>query len=203
MSSIDEKIARAQAAQSARPIFKDVTVSLDSQLADERAALLQQLGVLNQERQALVDAAKGTLTLAPDTAAMDKEANAVAAKIKKIDRLEQDSLVTIRVYRLKGDQWIDTVAGHPARGNSAIDRGVGYNVNTLTVAVLVTHGRIIDGDKEVTRTLDEWAVLTGLLAGGDFVRIVNAVFEINVLDAQKRTESLKNSFEAATASAKK
>jgi hypothetical protein len=203
MSSYGEKIVRAQAAQSARPIYKDVTVSLDSALADERAELIRQIGALNQERQSIVDAAKGVLTLSPDTSAVDKKANAIAAKIKKIDRLEQDSLITVRVYRAKGDEWMDLKAGNPARLNSAIDRGVGYNVNTLTVAACVLHGRVVEGEQESQPTQDEWASLFALLAGGEFERIVDLVYQVNVADSQQRTESLKNYFEAATASAKK
>ena len=203
MSSIDEKVGRAQAAQSARPIYKEIVVSLDSVLADERTELIRQIGAVNAERQSIIDAASGTLALAPDTSAVDKRANALAAKVKKIDRLEQDSLVTIRVYRLPGDKWLDLKAACPPRLNSAIDQGAGYNVSTLTVAACAEAGRIVEGDEEITRTTDEWVALLALLSGGEFELVADLVYQVNVWDSKKRTDDLKKYSKAATASAKK
>lgn len=201
--SIDDKIARAQAAQSARPIHKDITVSLDSALSDERDTLLQQIGELNREREARVEAASETLALSPEVDDLDKKLNQIGSKLKKIDRLEHDSLVTIRLYRAKGDEWMDLKAACPPRINSAIDRGVGYNVNTLTVAAVAASGVIIEDDTEVSKDLDGWTVLLALLSGGEFEKVADLVYQVNVGDANRRTESLKNFSEAATASAKK
>jgi hypothetical protein len=113
MSSTDEKIKRAKAAQSVRPIHKDVTVSLDSALSDERAALMEEVGRLNRERAAREAAASETLALAADTADLDKRLNSIASKLKKIDNLERDSLITIRAYRVPGPEWMDLKAAFP------------------------------------------------------------------------------------------
>ena len=203
MSSIDEKIQRAQAAQSARPIHKDVTVSLDSALADERTNLMQEVGRLNREREARGEAVKDTLALAPETADLDKRLNSIARKLRHIDRLEHDSLVTIRGYRIPGPQWMDLKAACPPRLNSAIDRGAGYNVNELTTAALAVGGRIVEGDAEIQRTPEEWTVMLELLSGGEFEKVANLIYQVNVSDSQRRTDELKNYSEAALASDKK
>ncbi|MBS1674644.1 MAG: hypothetical protein JSS74_11860, partial [Actinobacteria bacterium] len=128
--SFEDKIARAQAAQEARPRYKEVPVSLESELSEERDRLMQQIGELTAEREQIIAAAAGVLTLAPDTRTVDRKLNQVAKKIQHIDELDRDNLITVRVYKLGGDAWLDLVAGHPPRGNSAIDLGSGYNVNT-------------------------------------------------------------------------
>lgn len=203
MSSLDEKITRAQAAQATRPIHKDVTVSLDSALSDERAALLTEVGRLHTERKAREEKADETLGLVADTSDLDKRLNQIASKLKKIDNLERDTLITIRSYRASGGDWMELKAACPPRLNSAIDRGAGFNVNTLTIAACTKYGRVLDGDKELERSLEEWTVLLELLSGGEFERVVNLVYQVNVADALNRTETLKNYSEAALASEKK
>lgn len=200
--SFEDKIARAQAAQEARPRYKEVPVSLESELSEERDRLMQQIGELTAEREQIIAAAAGVLTLAPDTRTVDRKLNQVAKKIQHIDELDRDNLITVRVYKLGGDAWLDLVAGHPPRGNSAIDLGSGYNVNTGTLAALITHGRVVDDGEERQLTDAQWAALIELI-GGQFMALADAVYEVNVRDAQKRTAALKNSFEAALASAKK
>lgn len=203
MSSTDEKIERAKAAQSARPIHKDVTVSLDSALADERTALMEEVGRLNRERAAREAAASETLALAADTADLDKRLNQIASKLKKIDQVEHDSLVVIRAYRVPGPQWMDMKAAFPPRLNSAIDRGAGYNVNELTTGALVASGRIVEDGAEVERDVEGWTVLLELLSGGEFEKVANLIYQLNVSDSQRRTDELKNYSEAALASDKK
>lgn len=203
MSSLDEKIARAQAAQSTRPIHKDITVSLDSALSEERESLLLELGRLDTERQGREAKAAETLGLVADTADLEKRINQIAAKLKKIDALERDTLITIRAYRMSGGDWMELKAGCPARLNSAIDRGAGYNVNALTIAACAGFGRVVDGDTEIERSLDEWTVLLELLSGGEFEKVANLVYQVNVYDSIHRTEILKNSYEATLASDKK
>jgi hypothetical protein len=91
----------------------------------------------------------------------------------------------------------------PARLNSAIDRGAGYNVNTLTTAALVGSGRVLEGDVEAERDVEGWTVLLELLSGGEFEKVANLIYQVNVSDSQRRTDELKNYSEAALASAKK
>lgn len=203
MSSFGDKIGKAQAAQAARPAYKDVTVSLDSHLVDEREKLLADLAALDKQRDTILAAVADTLALKPDTSSIDRKMNAITRKLEKLDEAEQDTLVTIRIYRAPGDEWMDLKAACPARANSAIDRGVGYNINTLTKAACVKYGRVVDGDTETVQTLEEWESFFPLLAGSEFERICDVTYGVNVGESQRRTEALKKASAVAAAYAKK
>lgn len=200
--SFDEKVARAKAAQEQAPAHKDVPVSLDSPLTEERGRVLGELGTLGKERERVL-AQEQRLTMAPDTSSIDARMNELGERLKQIDELDQENLITVRLYRHRGGDWLDLVAGHPPRLNSAMDRQLGYNVNTGTIAALVSHGRILDGDEELVRDDTTWITLTELLSGGEFVKLANAVCDLNFVDAQNRTAALKNFSGAALASDQK
>lgn len=203
MSSISEKIAAAKAAQEKNRPHVDVTVSLDTSLQEERDRLNAEADQLDVERARIVKSASETLALEPDTTAVDKRLKSVEAKLAKLDDIERDRLVTICIYRAPGDQWFELKAAHPARLNSVLDRSVEYNTLTLTKAAVQQYGVIIDGQTETPPTDDEWAEIWPLLSGGAFSEIADAVYGLNVGESLRQVERLKNSFEAATASAKK
>jgi len=191
--SISEKIAAAKAQQEKTPSHKDLVLSLDSSLVEERNRLLSERESLKGEREARISIAAGTLALAPDTDGVDKKIAAVDRKLAKVDEADRESLVTFRLYRAPGDEWFDMKATHPVRVNSAIDRGVGYNTSTLTKEAAQRFAFVADGDTETQPTEDEWADMWPLLAGGEFEQLVDAVYVLNVADSRERVERLKNS----------
>lgn len=191
--SLDDKINAAKNAQEKNPPHKDVTVTLDATLLEERNAILAELSRLDVQREAIIAEASQSLALNPDTAGVDKQVASAERKLKKLDAQEKDTLVTIRVYRYRGDEWFVIKSLNPPRVNSAMDRAVGYDVATLTKQAVETKGVIVDGGTESQPTETQWADLWPLLAGAGFEALADAVYVLNSAEPLERVERLKNS----------
>ena len=174
MSTFAEKKAKAKAA---KPKFKDVVVSLDAGLSDERDELLRQIA-------AAKDTKDKRLTQKVDTAALE-------ARIAEIEAQERDSLTTVRLYRLDPLEWMELQSAN------------GFDLTKTCSASLPEHARVLDGETELVQTADEWAELFTLTSAPDLTNVLNAVYELNVNEPAERLARVKNSSEAATASAKK
>ena len=174
MSTFAEKKAAAKAA--ARK-FKDVVVSLDAGLSDERDELTQQLA-------AAKDTKDKRLTQKADTSKIE-------ARIAEIEAAERDTLTTVRLYRLDPFAWVKLQGAN------------GFDLKATCMASLPEHARVLDGDTELEQTAEEWAELFTLTSVPDLTNVFNAVYELNVDEPAQRLERVKNSLEAATASAKK
>ena len=174
MSTFAEKKAAAKAA--ARK-FKDVVVSLDSGAGDERDELLRQLAAATTTKDK-------RLTQKADTSKIE-------ARIAEIEAAERDTLTTVRLLRLDPFEWVKLQGAN------------GFDLTKTCSASLPEHARVLDGDTELTQTAEEWAELFTLTSAPDLTNVLNAVYELNVNEPAQRLARVKNSSEAATASAKK
>jgi hypothetical protein len=203
MSSTDEKIAAAKAARVQAPIFRDVFVTLDTTLYAQREQIQKDLDRAAAERDGIVEAASQTLALDPDTKQIDARIKRLEKELAGLDESERDTLMQFRVYKAPGDAWVDFVSAHPARIDSPMDRGCGYNVPDGTKDYVVEHGRVVDGGAEEPLTVEQADEIWPLIGGSQFEELADTVYGLNVAEPRNRVERLKNSFEAATASAKK
>ena len=200
MSTFAEKKAAALAAK--RP-HRDVTVTLDIGLSEERTALIKAHSALTDEREAILKSDDRRLTSVPDTTDVDKRIAAIDKKVMALAKREAGTLVTLRFYKVPGDEWADLTATHPIRENSTLDRRFGYNMHGVCRASAVTYGRVLDGDIELEQSEAEWDEIWHLLGGSEFSDVANAIYNQNEFEPAQRLERLKNFSEAATASAKK
>lgn len=186
MTSFAEKVAAAKAAPR---LFRDVTVSLDTTASGERAGLVA-------EREALLNPADKRMSRKIDTSELD-------AKLAEIEERERASAITLRFFKVPGDEWANLTAANPARDGALVDLRFGYNMHAVCRASAVQHGRTLEGDVEEFHTGDEWAELWSLLGGAEFASVCDAIYALNEWEPAQRVERLKNFSEAATASAKK
>lgn len=200
MSSFAEK---KKAAQSAPRPFKDVTVTFDTGLGDARAEITGRLQDLLAERVKVLAPDDSRLAYMPDTTDIDAKIDAVRAELATVEEAMAETLVTLRFYKVPGDQWAEFTATNPARAGSLIDIRFGYNMHAVCKAAAIEHGRVIDGETELVQTEAEWAENWVLLGGAEFASVADAIYHLNEWEPSQRVERLKNFSEAATASAKK
>lgn len=184
MASFKEKLSAAKAAD--RP-FRIVQVCLDPELAARRADL-----------QARIEAERAKV---PDQRVGKK--NPVEELRKELDELnaaEVDSLVEIRVERAAGMEWGLIVGRYPARPDAPFDLRFGFNVNDLVASEGRRWAKYREGDSWLdfaykaktveSAEVNEWRDLCGALAGADFEKISDAVFDLNVWEPFQRRERL-------------
>lgn len=203
MSSIDEKIARAKEAQAVNRPHRDISVTLDAGLSAERDELEEEREALNEERSRLLKPDDQRLGFDPDTSEIDKRLKALDKKLQDVGARELDTLITIRLYRLPGDAWNELTVRNPMREGAQFDERFGYNIHGVVKQAVESFGRLLEGDAEQTLTPDQWGEIWPILGGAEFAAIADLVYAQNVLEPAARSARLKNSYEAATASAKK
>lgn len=181
MSSFQEKKAAAQAA--AVP-FKDVPVSLDAGFSAKRDALIERINAPQDDQR---------LAQADPTESLKQE-------LEELLEQENDSLVTLRFYKVPGDEWANLTATHPARQSALIDMKYGYNMHAVCRASAVSNGRVVEGESELTQTEAEWSELWVLLAGSDFANVCDAIFLLNEYEPNNRIERLKKALAGTPAS---
>jgi hypothetical protein len=108
-----------------------------------------------------------------------------------VDVVVGDDLVTVRVPRLSGPEWVDLIATHPARKGSNVDGAVGYNIHAVTQAALVLRGAVIEDDSPVALSDSEWADLFSVLSGVDIEAVGAEVWSLNDLQARQHKAALK------------
>lgn len=100
-------------------------------------------------------------------------------------------VVALKFYRSDGKVWTGITAKCPARIHSPIDRQYGYDYQLAARAAAVVDGRVMDGEKELKRTPEQWDALFDVLAGGDLEKIHSAVWQLNAYDPQVRLVEAK------------
>lgn len=180
MSSFEEKLAARKKAE--RP-SQVVSVSLDADLAEERAALQAQLDAVRSGPK-------------DDRLGLKAKSDEIRERIDALQDAELDSLVELRVTRAPGVEWASLTASYPARLDSLVDRRYGFNLHALTVAEGWRWVERREGDAWVAfkktdkPRVDQWGDFCQVISGGDLATIVDAVFELNVWEPQQRRERL-------------
>lgn len=200
MSTFAEKKKKAQ---SAKPEFRDVVVSLDSGVSAERVSVNEDREAVLVELDALSSAAAERLSGVADTSALDKKLALLDKRLEKLENADQDSLVTVRLYKVPPVTWSGFTERFPARDGIELDGFFGCDMRAVCRAAAVGHGRILDGEEELEQSEEEWAELWGLIQIPEFNAVMDATFELNVTAPAARLTRLKNFSEAATASNKK
>ena len=188
MSTFSEQLAAAKAA--ARPT-KDVQVILDPGLSQKRAELLAE-----------VEAAKAKAENDPRLTAVDEEELKVQEKLDALLEASANSLRTIRFAQLPGDKWGDITSRCPVRLDAPIDRSYGYNMQQASMMAAPLCGVAVEEDgTEVplivsdatadSPAVDEWADLFERITGHEFIRIMDAIYELNEWAPGERINTLK------------
>ncbi|MDD7930068.1 hypothetical protein [Microbacterium thalli] len=202
MTTPHERLAAAKAAP--RP-HKDVTVCLDTDIAARRDELIQQLEQAEQQ-----DAADQRLS-GPN----DERAAAVRAQVDAIDAEATSSLVTVRVTRLPGDAWAETISHHPSRPDVPLDLHYGYNLDAVCDAVAkyrhrlddrsidpnsAVYAHFVDGEDTTPIEPGEWDDLVSVLAGSEVTLLRDAIWTLNDYEPSARLDLLVKSSGVATRS---
>jgi hypothetical protein len=203
MTSITEKIARAKEYQESTRVFKDVPVTLDAGDAVKRQDLVDELETLNQTREAILYPADERLGHSPDTTEVDARIEAVQGELDALEEAELGTLAIVRVYRVPGELWPEITLRNPMREDVPADRMVGYNITAVTKQTIHAFGRLVEDGEETQLAEETWNEIFVLIGGRQFEDLTDAVYGLNVAQPERRADRLKNSYEAATASAKK
>jgi hypothetical protein len=187
MSSFVEKMAAAKAAP--RPTL-DVTVSLNKDLSEQRAALEAELvaaKVANDDR------------LSAPTAA-----SAVQERLDAILDEEADTLIVVRFTRLPGDAWNALTRLCPPNPASILDMHYRYGLDAVCKMAAqfisddgTVYAHIVEGD-ELTTT-NEWPQIFEAISGPEFSTIVDALYSLNVYGPSERLAELKKRSASLTA----
>lgn len=195
MTSFSERLQAAKAAP--RPTL-DVQVLLDADLSARR-----------EELQAALDRARVSAENDQRLASDPNDDPAVVKVQKKLDALITESagaLVTLRFTSLPGSQWADITARCPVRLDAPIDRQYGYNMQAASTFAAPLCGVRVEDGVEVpllvtpaasgVPAVDEWADLFTTITGHEFIRIMDAIYELNeyapaqrIAQAKKRSAS--------------
>lgn len=183
MSNFKERLTAAKDA--AKP-YRDVVVSLDADISEQRALLRSQIDAARKSNDARL--------------AAKSEADELQEKLDELNELVAESLVTLRFTRLSGVEWAEITARCPMRLDAPIDRQYGYNMHSACkLAAPVSGGRLEDGvvvPLEVTDQVNEWQILFDTISGHEFSIIVDAIYELNEYEPAARITQLKK--ESAT-----
>lgn len=179
MSTFSERLAAAKAAE--KPA-REVVITLDSGLSEQRAELQEKIARAEAEK----DDRLGLKSLADDLREQLEELNLAAA----------DSLITLRFTRVSGADWAELTARCPVRLDAAIDRQYGYNMHAVCKLAAPLSGVLVDGDEVSTLSADEWADLFNTISGFEFMRIVDAIYELNEYEPAVRVNELKKELSA-------
>lgn len=179
--SFSERLATAKAAP--RP-HRDITVSLDTDVAERRAALEEQIAKSARDQRL----------------SATSPADALNAELEKLLDDAAGTLVTLRFRRLPGDEWNDITSRCPARLDAPVDVHYGYNMQRATIFAAPRSGVRVDGDTEVplivldatpdSPAIDEWADLFSVISGIEFARIEDAIFGLNVFEPTQQLNEL-------------
>lgn len=187
MSKFKERLAAAKAAP--KP-FRDVTITLDADIAEKRAVLKEELEAARAE-------AANDQRL---TAVNPREAE-IQGKLDELYELTEDSLITLRFTRLPGDQWAEVTARCPVRLDAPIDSVYGYDMHKAARLAAPLCGVLVEGDELVPlrvekatgehEGIDEWRDLFATIAGVEYIAIIDALYDLNVYEPSNRVDQLK------------
>jgi len=190
--------AKLAAAKAAPRKFKDVEILLDTELSELRDELQSALDDVKRR-----NAADQRLTSVNN----DGESE-LQEKLDAVIAESQDSVVTIRFFRLPGDAWADIMSRCPARPGAVMDEYYGYNMQTATKLAApyvdsqgLIYGGRVEGDAVVpleyapatdaAPAVNEWADLFRVASGAEQARMESAVWELNISDPDTSLVDLK------------
>lgn len=119
------------------------------------------------------------------------QAQAAPVPTQEVEVELAGKVATLKFYRSSGTVWADIIAKCPARIAASIDRNYGYNYQMASRAAAVLDGRVLDSDKELKQTREQWDALFDVIAGGELEKIHSAIWELNVYDPQVRLVEAK------------
>jgi hypothetical protein len=99
------------------------------------------------------------------------------------------NLYVIRITQMDPFEWASEVDRHPARDGVAIDQRYGYNLRSLTKAVVPVCGKRVDGDELVD--VQDWPALLKAIGGYGFQRVSDAVWALNEILPERAVEAAK------------
>lgn len=174
MTTFSERLAAAK--QAPKP-FREVTVTLDADIAEQREQLRSQIEFERKNNDARL--------------AVKSKADELQEQLDELNELVSESLVTLRFTRLSGVEWAELTARCPVRLDAAIDRQYGYNMHAVCrLAAPLSGGILVEG--EVNSLSDsEWVDLFETVSGFEFNRIVDAIYELNEYEPAMRVSALK------------
>jgi hypothetical protein len=106
----------------------------------------------------------------------------------------------LRFFEMDALLWADQTDRFPARPRVLLDMRYGYNLRPLSMAVAPLTGKLVDGDKLVDLTEDQWRKLfKGALKGAPIMRIGDALFNLNEYLPGLEVEAAKKAFEVESA----
>jgi hypothetical protein len=184
--SFQDRLAAAKAAPKAS---MDLEVLLDADLSD-------QIGQLEAERDRLADDFKRDARLG----AVDQSI-AVGERIDEM--LSSATVDKFRFYRMDGLKWAALIAEHPPRTHVALDLRYGFNLHEVTPVAVVSCGRLLDGENEVSLPKEQWNDLLTVLSGHEVERIADALFVLNEWDPERAVQRAKKASARQAGSAQK
>lgn len=120
------------------------------------------------------------------------------AAAKQAPRRTSDVLVEvngrkykIRISALDGTEFAAETLKHPPRLDVGADMQYGYNLNTLTEAVLPRCAVLLDGSDELEISTEQWADLLAVADGGTAQSFVNAVYTLNEYASNKAVSAAR------------
>lgn len=170
----------AAAAKAPKP-HKDIVVPLPvdggerEQLEKDREALAERM------REAAEKTDKRLSAPVPDD--FIAEVEKLEERANALDLRDADHLITVRVWRIPGDEWMTLTAKH-TNGFG------GYDLNTVCREAAQINGAAVTDEGVEPISLEQWAELWGVLSGRSVDEISAAVYELNVGDTAREVERL-------------
>jgi len=156
------------AVKSASRRYKDVSVVLNGELAQEREALLRKVAEA-------ASSVKQRHTKPVDTSAREA--------LEAWDAAHRDDVVTIRVVQAAQAEWRMIQRRNPmAKQETARDRfdtRYGFAVVPAAVELLEKCGLVVDGDEVEKPTAEEWAEFFEAVAPGDMYLLAYTMIELH------------------------
>ncbi|AGW41742.1 histidinol-phosphate aminotransferase [Leifsonia xyli subsp. cynodontis DSM 46306] len=100
-------------------------------------------------------------------------------------------LRTLRFTQMDGLEWAELTDRFPARPDVLLDMRYGYNLRSLSKAAAPLCGKLLDGDKQVALTEEQWEKLFKSQPGSTITRIGDVIWNLNEYLPTATVEALK------------
>jgi hypothetical protein len=120
------------------------------------------------------------------------------------DHIDVDVVVNSKPYKLRffqmdGLDWADQCDRFPIRPGVLLDMRYGYNLRPLSKAVAKLTGKMVDGEKLVDLTEEQWDGLLKMLPGAAMKHVGDALFNLNEWLPDVAVVEAKKAFAAESA----
>lgn len=225
------------AAKQADPEHRDVPVVLARSVAQQLDALGERIESLQSEYdeqetrfiQEKAELAKDTRFSDPRPGELaEREAKTLGelrekidARVAERDALLADAAITLRFFKLPGQDWARITSTSEARPGVTMDSLYGYNYHAVAKVAAAYVDEEKDGGRRYgARVIEEpaegdaggtterlehlepeqWEDLWNLLSGGEFDRIALQIFDLNDYTPRRRAEAARKASRAGSAS---